>query len=385
MSDKETRTGYVTGAADVLDEFSRDVYCVLGIPIDVVVMEASLNRIEAAANAKMPFLISTPNLNFLLRTQSDATFRESILQSDLCPADGMPVVWLGRLLGVPIKDRIAGSDIFEALKSRHRSPKPLKVFFFGGAEGVATAACRSLNAQSAGLYCVGSHYPGFGDVDGISGNDIINEINSSGADFLVVSLGAAKGQSWLLHNHNRLLPPIRAHLGAVINFQAAIVKRAPFVLRSFGLEWLWRIKEEPYLWRRYWQDGTALLHLLFRRVLPLSIRFWWLRVKRGRNGQDLVINHAQKCNCITLSFAGFAVAGHGQEIISSFRSAMATDKTIIIDLSATRAIDSRFLGLLLMLRKELKRSGKKLVLAGLSPQLQSVLHLSGCDFLLDVA
>jgi N-acetylglucosaminyldiphosphoundecaprenol N-acetyl-beta-D-mannosaminyltransferase len=99
----------------------------------------------------------------------------------------------------------------------------------------------------------------------------------------------------------------------------------------------------------------------------------------------LVINHAQKCNCITLSFAGFAVAGHGQEIISSFRSAMATDKTIIIDLSSTRAIDSRFLGLLLMLRKELKRSGKKLVLAGLSPQLQSVLHLSGCDFLLDVA
>ena len=71
-----------------------------------------------------------------MNSQLDWDFRESLLQSDLCPADGMPVVWIAWLLGVPIKDRIAGSDIFDALKAGHDSAKPLKVFLFGGAEGV---------------------------------------------------------------------------------------------------------------------------------------------------------------------------------------------------------------------------------------------------------
>ena len=82
-----------------------------------------------------------------------------------------------------------------------------------------------MNAQPSGLHCVGSLYPGFGSVDEMSRDDIIDKINSSDADFLVASLGAKKGQLWLQRNHYRLLIPVRAHLGAVINFQAAMVKR----------------------------------------------------------------------------------------------------------------------------------------------------------------
>lgn len=82
--------------------------------------------------------------------------------------DGMPIVWIARVLGVPIKNRIAGSDIFDALKTEHDFANPLKVFLFGGPEGVAAAACRALNAQPSGLCCVGSHYPGFGSIDEMS-------------------------------------------------------------------------------------------------------------------------------------------------------------------------------------------------------------------------
>jgi Glycosyl transferase WecG/TagA/CpsF family len=89
----------------------------------------------------------------------------------------------------------------------------------------------------------------------MSRDQMIDKVNASEADFLAVSLGAKKGQLWLHRNHQRLAIPVRAHLGAAINFQAGTVKRAPPRLRAWGLEWLWRIKEEPQLWRRYGHDG----------------------------------------------------------------------------------------------------------------------------------
>ena len=363
------------------DDFLRQVYCVLGMPIDVIGMSSALRDIETAAASKTRFLFSTPNLNFLVNSQSDPDFRESLLLSDLCPVDGMPVLWIARLLGIPIKDRVAGSDVFEALKAARNSVRPLKVFLFGGAEGVAAAASRALNARPSGLYCVGSLYPGLGSVEAMSGNDIIDEINASDADLLIVSLGAKKGQSWLQRNHCRLLIPVRTHLGAVMNFQAAMVKRAPPILRKFGLEWMWRIKEEPYLWRRYCNDGVVLLRLLFTRILPLAIRTSWLRLRY--DGKDLVISQAHDCQSVTLAFSGAATARHVDKIIPVFRAAMATRKQIIIDFSNTCAVDARFLGLLLLLRKKLKSvPSSDPIFIGLSPELQKLFYLNGLKFLL---
>jgi N-acetylglucosaminyldiphosphoundecaprenol N-acetyl-beta-D-mannosaminyltransferase len=364
------------------DDLSRDVYCVLGMPIDVGGMPSVLSAIEAAAASRVPFFISTPNLNFLINTQSDPDFRESLLQSDLCPADGMPIVWIARLFGVPVKNRIAGSDIFDALKASHNFASPLKVFLFGGPEGVAAAACRALNIRPSGLHCVGSHYPGFGSVEDMSRDDIINKINSSHADFLVVSLGAKNGQSWLRHNQHRLIVPVRAHLGAVINFQAGTIRRAPPVLRRLGVEWLWRIKEEPHLWRRYWNDGMALLHLLFTNVLPLVV---WTRLPQlecADHGQDLVITQVGGNELITVSLSGPATARYVDKIIPAFRDAIATKKPLVIDFSDTCAIDARFLGLLLMIRKRLNRNNGGPTLIGLSPKLERIFRLNGLGFLL---
>ena len=85
------------------DDFSRKVYCVLGIPIDAIDMTAALRTVKAAARGSEPFLLSTANLNFLVTSRSDSEFRESLLDSDLCTADGMPIVWIARLLGLPSK------------------------------------------------------------------------------------------------------------------------------------------------------------------------------------------------------------------------------------------------------------------------------------------
>jgi len=364
----------------VPDDLSRDVYCVLGVPVDANEMSDILLSIRVAATRKIPFLISTPNLNYLVSCQTDPEFRESLLMSDLCPADGMSIVWLARLLGIPIKHRVAGSDIFEALQVKRGSATPLKVFLLGGAEGVSAAACQALNAQQAGLHCVGSFYPGFGSIDEMSGDEVIDSVNSSGADFLVVALGAKKGQSWLLRNQSRLLVPVRAHFGAAVNFQARTVKRAPLLAQNLALEWLWRIKEEPYLWRRYWADGCVLLRLLFTRVLVLAIWNW--RLQHGRTRQDLTIAQYQDGEAVVLRLVGDATMPNVERAVAAFREALVPQKPVIIDLSKTCEIDARFLGLLLMLNKELKSLGASPMLIGLSPRLERRFRIHGLGYLL---
>jgi N-acetylglucosaminyldiphosphoundecaprenol N-acetyl-beta-D-mannosaminyltransferase len=360
------------------DDLSREVYCILGVPVDAIGMQEVLRRIKAAAARKVPFLLSTPNLNSLVISQSDGNFRDSLILSDLCTADGMPVIWIAWLAGIPIRSRIAGSDIFDALKAEYSKARPLKIFLFGGPEGVADAAYRTLNSQSSGVVCVGSFYPGFCSAEEMSRDEIVETVNSSAAEFLVAALGSRKGQLWLQRNHHRLLVPVRAHFGATLNFQAGTVRRAPAAMRKFGLEWLWRIKEEPYLWSRYWNDGWVLLRLLLTRVLPFAVWTRWLQLMYGR-GKDLVITQTQDGETVTLILSGPANARHVDNAILAFREAIATKKKVTIDFSRTCTIDARFLGLLLMVEKSLYNIGAAPVFVGLSSRLQKLFRLSGLD------
>jgi N-acetylglucosaminyldiphosphoundecaprenol N-acetyl-beta-D-mannosaminyltransferase len=367
------------------DDLSREVYCILGMPIDAIEMPIVMQRIETGAENAAPFVLSTPNLNFLVNSQNDPEFRESLLLSDLCPADGMPIVWIARLTGIPIKCRIAGSDIFEALKTRRYPKRPLKVFLFGAKESVVAAAARTLNV-TAGLSCVGWICPGWGNVDELSQEIFIDQINSSNADFLVATLGAVKGQLWLKRNHRRLRIPIRSHLGATVHFQAGTVKRAPYTIRKLGLEWLWRIKEEPYLWSRYLYDGSVLFYLMLTRVLPLAIAGRSLRRRCERSEHNLVITETHGGgDSVTLRLSGFAILRHVDKAISCFRHALTRKKQIVIDFSETCAIDARFLGLLLMLRKQLKVRNVVPRFIGISRRLERTFRLNGLGYLLEEA
>jgi len=362
----------------VPDDLSRDVYCMLGVPLDAIGMPGALSRIEAAARGKTRFLISTPNLNHFVLSRSDREFRESLVLSDLCTTDGMPIVWIARLAGIAIKSRTAGADIFDALRSEVSPARSLKIFLFGGPEGVAEIAARALNSRPGGVEVVGWLYPGFCSAEEMSRNDIIDRINSSGADFLVVALGSQKGNLWLQRNHHRLRIPVRAHFGAALNFQAGTVRRAPRVMQKLGLEWLWRIKEEPYLWKRYWNDGSVMLSLMFTHVLPFVFWTWWLR-RRCERTEDLIITQADGSETITLSLSGPANAQHVAKAIPAFREATATRKQITLDFSNVRAIDARFLGLLLMLKKKLKADGAAPRFIGVSPLLAKIFWLGGLD------
>jgi N-acetylglucosaminyldiphosphoundecaprenol N-acetyl-beta-D-mannosaminyltransferase len=363
------------------DDLSRQVYCVLGIPIDAIDMPELLWTVERAATRRAPFLISTPNLNHLITSRGDPEFRESLLSSELCPADGMMIVWIARLVGAPIKERVAGSDMLPALKARCPSLQRVKLFLFGGSAGVVEAAAKALNSNSVGLSCIGTNNPGYGTIQELSHDHFIEEINASGADFLIAALGAQKGQLWLKRNSSRLRIPVRAHLGASLSFVAGSVKRAPTVVQKFGLEWLWRIKEEPYLWRRYLGDGMTLLGLMLTRVLPLAVRARWNALCRHAQ-QDLVIARTQDHRTITLGLSGACTARNAEKAVPVFREAIATRKDLAINLSNTSAIDARFLGLLLMVRKEAKKGRADMGFTGVPSRLQKLFKLNGVEFLL---
>jgi N-acetylglucosaminyldiphosphoundecaprenol N-acetyl-beta-D-mannosaminyltransferase len=363
------------------DDLSREVYGILGIPIDAVELASVVQRISAAIHRGEPFLISTPNLNFLVSSQTDPEFRETLLRSDLCPVDGVPIVWISRLLGIPIKTRVAGSDIFDRLKLEKEHS--VKVFLFGGPEGVAETCSEALNAQPNGVLCAGTLYPGFGSVEEMSTDAIIDRINASDARFLVASLGAQKGQAWLLRNHDRLRIPVRSHLGAAINFQAGLLKRAPLFVRKFGFEWLWRIKEEPHLWRRYLHDGFVLLRLMLANVFPLALRMIWQRNRRATKLELGVFPGGRGPRSKTIVLVGDALAGQVATAVPVIREAIIDGGEVTIDATWLRTVDTRFFGLLLMARKMLLERGGCLHFWGLSPRVKRVFRLNGFGFLLD--
>jgi N-acetylglucosaminyldiphosphoundecaprenol N-acetyl-beta-D-mannosaminyltransferase len=300
--------------------------------------------------------------------------------SDLCTADGIAVVWLARLLGIPIKHRIAGADFLEAFRNGDDGSPPLKLYLFGGAEGIAEAAAKAINARSSRVRCVGWHYPGFGSAADMSAPETLDVINASGADLILASLGADKGQSWLISNHDKLRVPLRAHVGAAMNFEAGVLKRAPLAFQKGGLEWLWRIKEEPYLWRRYWKDGRTLVWLLAKQVLPLLIWRTWDRLLGHHRAGAADVALVQTDRSVTVRILGPATDRQIPQISAALRQALAANLTITVDLSGTANVDARFLGLVLALRKATATRLYGIRLEGLSPKLQRLFRLHGVEF-----
>jgi len=328
-------------------DFSRPLVCLLGLPFDAIDIGQAVERIRRAAREGRRCFVSTPNLNFVMTARFDATFRGSVLRSDLSLVDGMPLVWAARLLGLPLPGRVSGADVFEALQD-HAGP-PVTVFLFGGPPGVAARACEAINRRAGGLRCVGFDEAGYGSVESMSADDRIEKINRSGAQFVIASLGASKGQAWLERNADRLNAPVLSHLGAVLNFAAGSVQRAPRWMAVSGLEWAWRIKEEPALWRRYWRDGIGALWLLLTRVIPdaIATRGPGQRAVPAREPARLQISPAPPGLLLALSGSWH---GHEATLRSALTRCAAEADHLRIDLTGAAELDNAAIALLLIAR-----------------------------------
>ena len=360
--------------------FARKVHCLLGLPFDAVDMGATVARLRAAAGGGASCFLSTPNLNFLITAQDDAAFRASVINSDLSIADGMPLIWIGRLLGLPLGERVAGANLFEAL--RRDTEQPLLVYFFGAPPGVAAEASLRLNAEARGLRCVGFECPGFGSVEEMSSAASIDRINASGADFVVVALGARKGQEWIERNRSRLAAPVVSHLGAVVGFVAGTVSRAPPWMQNNGMEWLWRIKEEPHLWRRYFSDGLILLRLLATRVLPLALHLRLRRPLAKDFAAATIMASTLPNGDSALRLQGAWTDANLEPLRQAF-AILATDSgSVRLDLVQVSHLDSAAIGLIMVLHGHLAQRGRCCTIDSASDAARRILELSCAAFLL---
>lgn len=363
-------------------QLNRDVWCLLGLPIDATSEEGTLKELCICISETRSCFLSTPNLNFLITSLDDEAFRRSVLDSDWVVADGMPLVWVGRLLGIPLPERVPGSGVFEKLRRSGNEGKPIRVFFFGGPEGVAERACAILSAEATPMQGVGCYYPGFGTVEDMSESSIIDAINATNPDFVLVALGARKGQAWIEHNRARLSAPVISHLGAVVNFVAGTVSRAPGWVQRTGLEWLWRIYQEPSLFKRYWADAVAMLKLLIINVLPLA--------RYLRRSRRLCAN-APSPRCQLSDDAGVAVIAVGGcihneamgELRDLAKQACAKGRDVALDLAEVEYIDCAFIGFLQVLESRLRRQRRHLYIRHESPSLRRIFGLARVGYLLE--
>ena len=162
-----------------------------------------------------------------------------------------------------------------------------------------------------------------------------------------------------------------------------MLKRAPRWMQRIGLEWLWRIKEEPKLWKRYFGDGMTLLKLMVTRVFPLFICTRWSQLRAGGVNGDLTVRRAEDHKTVTFRLAGAAIARNVSKATPHFRDAVVAGKNVVINFANTSLIDARFLGLLLMLNKQLTGRRLQLRFAEVPEQLERVFRLNEFGYLLN--
>lgn len=212
--------------------------------------------------------VVTPNLNHIVLLSQREDLRAAYDDAALVVADGAPLLWTVRALGHPLPCRIAGSDLVPAVFAAAAASAPLTAFFLGAAPGVAERAKRNVERSYTNVRVVGTHSPPMGFESDPGENDqALRRIANANPDLLVVGLGAPKQELWVHHHQDRLHARVALCVGATIDFLAGEKSRAPRWVGKLGLEWLYRVAQEPRrLAPRYFWDGVRFPGIVYREV-----------------------------------------------------------------------------------------------------------------------
>ena len=237
----------------------------LNTEVDNLTMNEAVQKIEQLILNKKPSYVVTPNVDHIVKLESDKEFQEVYKEADLILTDGMPLIWISKLKKNPIKEKVSGSDLFPDV-CKLAAYKGYKVFLLGAAEGVAAKAAENLKEKYKGLNVVGTYSPSYGfEKKEHEIQEIIKMINEVKPDILAVGLGAPKQEKFLYNYRKQLNVPISLAIGASIDFEAGNIERAPEWMQYSGLEWFYRLCKEPKrMFKRYLVDDMKIFKLVFK-------------------------------------------------------------------------------------------------------------------------
>jgi len=257
------------------DSTNRSV--MLGIPVDHVNMTDALERImtmvdEYEVDGKNR-LVATANVDFIVNSHDNKQekiaeeLRSTLRNADMVTADGMPLVWLSQMLGRPLEERVTGADMVPALAEK-AAREGKSIYFFGGIDGSAKQTAQILSDRYPGLKVAGYSAPMIDLDDEIENKIEIARINITEPDILLIALGNPKQELWFNRFKRYLKVPVSMGIGGTFEFIAGMTSRAPEWMQRVGLEWIYRMTQDPKrLVRRYIKG----LYTFNRMTLPLIL------------------------------------------------------------------------------------------------------------------
>ncbi len=233
---------------------------ILGVNVDCVTNDEAVEKIITMLSENKDHAVFTPNSEIILMAYKDSNFCNILNSADLLTADGIGVVYASRILKKPLSERVAGYDVACGVIDRIAETGH-RLYLFGGKPGIAEQAAENLKAKYPFINIVGMH-DGYFQPEETSA--IIDDINASGADLLFVCLGAPAQEKWISANRDKLSCKVMMGIGGSLDVFAGVVERAPEKWCKLGLEWLYRLKKEPWRAKRMMALPKFALTVIFK-------------------------------------------------------------------------------------------------------------------------
>jgi N-acetylglucosaminyldiphosphoundecaprenol N-acetyl-beta-D-mannosaminyltransferase len=225
---------------------------VLDVPLAVIDYERTLDWIDAKVARREHGYICVAAVHTVMACRHDAALREAVLGADLTVPDGQPLVWALNLLGSRLSDRVYGPELMERACAR-AARTGRRFYLYGGRnQGALQELARNLRLRHPGVQIVGGYAPPFRELTPEEEDSVAADIRRTGAEVVWVGIGVPKQEKWMARMRDRLDAPVLIGVGAAFDFHAGLVPQAPPRLQKLGLEWAYRLLQEPTrLWRRY--------------------------------------------------------------------------------------------------------------------------------------
>jgi N-acetylglucosaminyldiphosphoundecaprenol N-acetyl-beta-D-mannosaminyltransferase len=247
---------------------TKPSFHVLGVRVDAVQMADAVARLRSWIDDHQSIarFVAVTGMHGIAESRQNTYLRQVLNAADLVVPDGMPLVWLGRCKGYPLRHRVCGSELMDAFC--RTTGKAYRHFFYGGAPEVAERLARILH-EKHGIVIAGTYTPPFRTLTDAEEQELASFVERVSPQVFWVGLSTPKQETWMYEHRHKLRIPVMLGVGAAFDMNSGNLRRAPKWTREFGLEWLFRLASEPRrLWRRYlitipnaaWFVGLELLH-----------------------------------------------------------------------------------------------------------------------------
>jgi len=238
---------------------------VLGVHVSAITLGTALSRISEWIDRDAQHYVSITGVHGVMESQDDEELRQIHNAAGMVTPDGMPMVWSAHRAGAPDVERVYGPDLMLAT-SRVAATKGWRFFLYGGKEGVAEQLAANLETWYPGLQVVGWHSPPFRPLSHDEDAELVASINALDPQVIWVGLSTPKQERWMASHVGRVRATVMVGVGAAFDMHTGQVRQAPRWMQRTGLEWLFRLLQEPRrLWRRYLRNNPRFLVQILRR------------------------------------------------------------------------------------------------------------------------